>query len=252
LFIAVTTTGVVIVLTRIKGNLKAQLSARRSFMGMELKENRLVNLEKNFLTKDELNALVEKLGGLDNVKAILEGEIIVKLEYSPKNNSNKFDQGEVLSVTSNGKIGEVWIDHFEKNDTALSRLVKRVLRSSEFSPTLNQKYQVIILKGDQFINNQISIEYINQIALKNKLSIPPLEVICLIAHKIPEYFEQKGLSSLIITKPVEVDDENEKIDILLRVGYLPSQGRIFLAELRKEDWRFLSKKDAGFVYLLGK
>lgn len=219
-------------------------------MDMEVKENKLTakNLE-NFLTEDQLNALIKKLGGLDNIRGILEGEITVMLRYSPKKIFDKSNQGEILSVISDGKSGEQWIDYFEGKRIVLSRWFKQALRSLKFSPTLNQEYQLFVLKGDQFIDNQRYIEYINQFALKNRLSIPPLEVICLLANKIPEYFEKFNLISLVITTPIEVDDGYEKIDILLRVGYLPSQKRIFLAELREDDWYFLPK-DMGFVYLV--
>jgi len=85
-----------------------------------------------------------------------------------------------FSVTSNGFSGQQWIDHCMTKGIQLSRYAKDVLLSKEFKPTNGVTYNVAVLKGELFADDDRITSKIRAEAECRKLTKPPPELACLI------------------------------------------------------------------------
>lgn len=99
-----------------------------------------------------------------------------------------------LSVTSNGRSGEEWIAHFEKNGIRLSKYSKDVLRSPDFKPTNGITYNLAVLRGTFFSDSNRITRKIRAEGDKRGWTKPEAEVGCLIRDLLSdEEIEQLGL-----------------------------------------------------------
>lgn len=141
------------------------------------------------LNLGQIEAIVNKLGGIDGVKKFLGGELIVSRPikiWTEKDGIIRF------SVTSDGTTGEEWIDRLEKKSFLLSDNAKSVLRSKNFKPTFGITYKIAVLKGQLFDENECITKNIRKEAKKRKFSIPNAEVACLVMDK----FSDKELEAI--------------------------------------------------------
>ena len=99
-----------------------------------------------------------------------------------------------FSVTSDGTTGEKWIERLESKGFRLSDHAKSVLRTSDFQPTEASTYEIAVLKGMLFEDNNRITKNIRTDADKQKLTKPNAEVTCLIREKFSdEELEAMGL-----------------------------------------------------------
>ena len=97
-----------------------------------------------------------------------------------------------FSVTSDGKTGEEWIKHLEDKGFRIGDYAKSMLRSKDFKPTKGVTYEIAVLKGTLFEDNDRITSKIRAEADKRKLTKPNAEVACLIR----EMFSDKELEAM--------------------------------------------------------
>jgi len=124
-----------------------------------------------------VEAVVNKLGGIDGVYRFLRGELTVS---EPARRWREQDGIIYFSVTSDGATGPEWIKRLEKNGFRIDDYAKDVLRSPDFKPTSGVVTEIAVLKGMLFEDNDRITEKIRAEADKKKLTSPNAEVACLI------------------------------------------------------------------------
>lgn len=104
-----------------------------------------------------------------------------------------------LSVTSNGLIGEQWIECLEGKGLRIKDHTKRKLRSCpSFKPTNGVTTQIAVLKGLLFEDGDRVTKKIRLFAVERKLAVPNTEVVCLIRDRFSdEEIEAMGLIGIV-------------------------------------------------------
>ena len=144
------------------------------------------------------------IGGSDeDVKRVLTVPGLARniAELIRKAGSRWREEGGViyLSVTSTGMTGPQWIEHLEKLGFRLSDYAKSVLRSPDFKPTNGVTYEVAILKGMLFEDDNRVTEKIRAEATGRKFEKPNAELACLIRENFSdEDIEAMGLWWIIV------------------------------------------------------
>ena len=117
------------------------------------------------------------------------------------------EEGDIIyfSVTSNGFTGQQWIDHLEAKGIQLSGYSKDVLLSKEFKPTNGVTYNVAVLKGELFVDDDRITSKIRVEAERRKLTTPPAELACLIRNMFTdEELKAMGLYWVVaMHEPIE-------------------------------------------------
>ncbi len=129
------------------------------------------------------------------VRSVNAGELqisVIKSKWTEKDGVIRF------SVTSDGTTGEEWISRLESKSFHVSHYAKTVLNSKSFKPTSGITYEVAVLKGEIFSDNNRITKNIRKEAKNRKLSTPNAEVACLIREKISDKeLEAMGLSWIV-------------------------------------------------------
>lgn len=124
-----------------------------------------------------MEAVVNKLGGLEGVKKFLRGELIVSQPtrtWTEKAGVIYFD------VTSDGTTGPEWEKWFDENKYDLSSEARFILKSKDFKVTSGVTTPVAVLKGNLFTDRDRITSKIRASAEGCKLTKPEAEVTCLI------------------------------------------------------------------------
>ena len=160
----------------------------------------------------KLNALVKnimKQTGVNDpneaVRMVNAGEIqisVIKSKWTEKDGVIRF------SVTSDGTTGEQWIVRLESKNFRVSYYTISVLRSKSFKPTSGVTYEIAVLKGEIFRDNDRITKNIRKVAENRKLSAPNAEVACLIREKFSDKeLESMGLYWIVaMHEPIEDSD----------------------------------------------
>lgn len=142
------------------------------------------------LTADQMNAIVEKLGGHE-----------AALRFLLDKPANRWrEEGGVIyfTITSDGTDGEAWIDRLEKIGCCVGDHAKNVLCSKDFKPTNGVTYEVAVLKGLLFNNDSRITKNIREKASEMKLTTPTAEVSCLIRDNFTnEEFKAMDLKYIV-------------------------------------------------------
>lgn len=170
-------------------------SGRGKFFGKKPKEEEF-RMKYGELTLGQIEAVVNKFGGMDGVRRFLSGELLV----SELTHSWREEDGIIyLSVTSDGTTGEAWIKRLEDKGFRLSNYAKSVLRSPDFKPTSEVTTEIVILKGMLFADNDRITKNIRVEADKRKLEKPNAEVACLIREMFTDKeIEAMGLTWIVV------------------------------------------------------
>jgi hypothetical protein len=152
------------------------------------------------LTLGQIEAVVNKLGGMDGVERLLRGELSVS---EPTRSWREKDGVIYFSVTSDGTTGEDWIERLEGNGFRVS-YAKQVLRSPDFKPTKGVTTEVAVLKGALFVDAGRTTQNIRAQARAGiftpgrSLFKPNAELACLIREKFTDKeIEQMGLWCIV-------------------------------------------------------
>ncbi|MCK4918717.1 MAG: hypothetical protein KAS02_02950 [Candidatus Pacebacteria bacterium] len=135
------------------------------------------------LNLGQVEAVVNKLGGMEGVQRFLRDEITIS---KPTRSWREKDGVIHFSVTSDGTTGGEWIKRLEGKDFHLSDCSKQLLRSSDFKPTDSITTEVAVLKGAFFkdkdrITKKIRAEADNRGFIKLNA-----EVACLVREKFTD------------------------------------------------------------------
>lgn len=144
------------------------------------------------LNLGQIEAVVNKLGGMEGVRRLLSGELTV----SEPTRSWREEDGVIIyfSVTSDGTIGEDWITRLESKGFRVGDYAKQVLRSPDFKPTSGVTTEVAVLKGMLFEDNDRITKKIRAEAARRNFKKPNAELACLIREKFTDKeIEQMGL-----------------------------------------------------------
>ena len=118
-----------------------------------------------------------------------------------------------FSVTSDGTTGEQWIARLESKGFRVSDYAKSVLRSKSFKPTSGITYEIAVLKGEIFSDNERITKNIRKEAKNRKLSAPKAEVACLIREKFSDKeLEAMGLYWIVaMHEPIKDSDGDPEL-----------------------------------------
>jgi len=100
-----------------------------------------------------------------------------------------------FTVTSDGTTGEEWIKRLEKGGYNVGFYAKQLLNSKDFRPTKGVKYEIAVLKGVLFPDDDRVTKKIRAEADKRKLTTPNAEVACFIR----EMFTDKEIKAMGLT-----------------------------------------------------
>ncbi len=146
----------------------------------------------------KLNALVKnimKQTGVSDpneaVRLINSGECVIsRLERRWRE-----EDGVIyFTLTSDDTTGPEWIERTKKRGNRLTKYAEQVLNSSDFVPTNGVTYQVAVLKGMLFSDNERITKNIRAEANRRGLETPNAELACLIREAFTdEELEAMGL-----------------------------------------------------------
>lgn len=160
----------------------------------------------------KLNAMVKNImtqTGItepeEAVRMMNSGELqisVIKSKWIEKDSVIRF------SVTSDGTTCEEWIARLESKGFRVSDYAKSVLRSKSFKPTSGITYEIAVLKGEIFSDNERITKNIRKEAKNRKLSAPKAEVACLIREKFSDKeLEAMGLYWIVaMHEPIKDSD----------------------------------------------
>lgn len=176
----------------------------------------------NELTLGQVEAIINKLGGVDGAMRFLRGKLVV----SAPNKDWRDEDGVIyITVTSDGATGAEWIKRLEQEGYSIGDSYD-LLTSPDFKPTSGITTEIAILKGMAFEKNQCTTENIRKAAMKKGFGIPNPEIACLLFEKFTrEDFEKMGFYSIVaMHEPFKID--NDCPQYLFKQGY--SGGKNFL------------------------
>ena len=189
----------------------------------------------------QIEAVVNKLGGMEGVNRFLRDELLV----SEPTRSWRVEDGVIyFSVTSDGTIGEDWITRLEGNGFCVGDYAKQVLRTPFFKPTNGMTTEVAVLKGMLFEDNDRITKKIRAEADKRKLGKPEPELACLIREKFTDK-EIEAMGLIWIVAMHEPINDSEGDPALLNANRR-DDGLWLDARYGKSNYRW--HRDFGFAF----
>ncbi len=135
------------------------------------------------LTLGQIEAVVNKLGGIEGVRRFLR----VERPLSESTCSWSEENGVVyFTVISNGISGLEWIKRLEEKGFRLSKDANKILCSSNFKPTLGITTEIAVLRGFLFEEKDRITKVVRTKAQKLHFSMPNAEVACLICERFTD------------------------------------------------------------------
>ena len=182
-----------------------------------------INELKDF-TRGQLDAALMKIGqdvGMgtaDGIRAFLAGKLVVS---EPARRWR--EQDGVIYFTlppTDNTTGEEWIKRLESKGFRIGDYAKSILRSQDFKPTNGVIYEIAVLKGMLFEDNDRITKKIRTEADKRKLTKPNVEAACLIRENFSdEEIEAMGPRWIIVMhEPIKDSDGDPSLLGVLRVG----------------------------------
>lgn len=195
------------------------------------------------LNLGQIEAVVNKLGGMDGLSKFLRGELIVS---EPIQRWRERDGVIYLSLVSDGKTGPEWIAYLESKGLFISNYAKQLLLSPDFKPTNGVIYEIAILKGMLFENSERTTKNIRAEAEKRSLLKPNIEIACLIrANFSDEELEAMGLYWIVtMHEPIKDSDVVPFLLSTYRIAYGSWLGAYCGLPDRKWD------RDFGFAFVV--
>ncbi len=157
--------------------------SKSEFLISGIETGKLNAMVKNIMTQTGVTEPEEA------VRMVNAGEMqisVIKSKWTEENGVIRF------SVTPNGTTGEQWIARLESKGFRVRDYAKSVLRSKSFKPTTGITYEIAVLKGEIFSDNERITRNIRKDAKNRKFSTPKAEVACLIREK----FSDKELEAM--------------------------------------------------------
>jgi hypothetical protein len=152
-----------------------------------------------------------------------------------------------FSITSDSIMtGEKWISRLENKDICVSKYTKSVLLSKSFRPASDIIYEIAILKGALFNDNERITANIRKEAKRRKYSTPKAEIACLIREKFSDKeLEAMGLHWLI-TMHTPIKDSDGDLSLLGSNNFADSSCLSTFYGDSSNKWG----SDSGFVFVV--
>jgi len=198
------------------------------------------------LSLGQIEAIVNKLGGMDKVNMFLRGELIISeltRSWTEKDRVIYLDD----DLVSDGTTGEEWIARLESKGFRVSNYAKSVLRSESFVlSNPGTIYRVAVLKGEIFSDNKRITKNIRKEAKKRSLSTPNTEIACLIREK----FSDKELEAMdlywIVTMHEAIKDSDRDPALLSASRYGDGSWLDSYYDFPGREW----DRDSGFAFVV--
>lgn len=148
-----------------------------------------------------LNTLLERLAGK-------EGPLWLRRLNQFNRNENPFEIPRIIEVTSNGITGESWITRLEKARYRVGDYSKQLLRGKKFVATNGVTYKLVVIKGEEFEDENRITSKIRKEALRRGYLTPSLEMAPLLREALSdEELEMMGLVYLVVMhEPISDSD----------------------------------------------
>ena len=177
---------------------------KSEFLISGIETGKLNAMVKNIMTQTGITEPEEA------VRMMNSGELqisVIKSKWTEKDGVIRF------SVTSDGTTGEQWIARLESKGFRVSDYAKSVLRSKSFKPTSGVTYEIAVLKGEIFSDNERITKNIRKEAKNRKFSTPNAEVVCLIREKFSDKeLEAMGLYWIVVMhEPIKDSDGGPRL-----------------------------------------
>lgn len=190
------------------------------------------------LTIGQVNAIVKRLGGYEGALRFLRGETEIKEKWREENGIINF------SVTSNGRTGKEWIAHLRRKGYGPLGVTESVLCSPDFRPTNGVTTHIAVLKGNLWGDEDRSIDKIRAFASERNLTVPNMEVACLIR----DMFSCKKIKAMGINWILTMHDPIKDIDGVPRI--LIVSGKTPWLEMEICDPKSRWVNNGGFAFVL--
>ena len=174
-------------------------------------------MKYNSVTFGQMEAVINKLGGLEGMEKFLQGKLIVS-EYA---RAWREQDGVIyFNVTSDGTTGPEWISRLEKKGFRVGDYAKSILNSHNFKPTSGIITEVAVLKGMLFSDSDRITKKIRKEANNRDFSTPNAELACLIREKFSdEEIEDMGLVRVVVMhEPIKDSDGGPSLLSAYRSG----------------------------------
>lgn len=155
------------------------------------------------MTFGRMEAVINKLGGMEGVDKLLRGELTLT---EPKRNWREENGIIYFSVTSDGATGEGWIKRLEKKGYEIyPRDRFNAVCSPDFNPTTGVTTKVAILKKIIDGRPGRTTKEIRDFAAEHNLVAPNAEVACLIRENFSDWdIKAMGLNDIVVMhKPIK-------------------------------------------------
>lgn len=195
------------------------------------------------VTLGQVEAIINKLGGMDGAMKFLRDEIIIS---KPKRTWREENGVIYFTVTSGGTTGAEWIDRLKKKDYSIgSDYALSVLTADDFRPTAGITTEVAVLKdmhneGECLCSN----ETIRKAAKDLNLETPNAELACLICEKFTnDEIRQMGLRQIVVMhSPINDTDDYPRLLTII------SDGRNRFLEVSWGKVRDRQRYEHGFAF----
>lgn len=151
-----------------------------------------------------------------------------------------------FSVVSDGTTGPAWIERLERKGFRLSRWAKDVLNSDDFQPTTGVTYNIAVLKGQLFTDEDRTTKNIRSAADQRKWAKPNAEVACLIRENFSDDdLEAMGLWWIVVMhEPIKDSDGSPRLLRVIR----DDEGRWLDTDYGFPDGRW--HRSVGFAFVV--
>lgn len=213
------------------------MSNKSEFLISGIETGKLNAMVKNIMTQTGITEPDEV------IRMVNAGELqisVIKSKWNEKDGVIRF------SVTSDGTTGEQWITRLESKSFRVSDYAKSVLSSKSFKPTSGITYEIAVLKGEIFSDNDRITKNIRKEAKNRKLSNPNAEVACLVREKFSDKeLEAMGLYWIVaMHEPIKDSDGDPRLLSADRSDY----GSLLNAYYVSPDNKW--NRSNGFVFVV--
>ena len=138
------------------------------------------------LTLGTIEAVVNKLGGMEGVEKFLRGELAVTNPASTIRVENAL---HYFSVTTDGTSGTEWLRRLKDRGIEVGGLARSLLLSTDFKPTHGQRVEVCLFPTSKLSGGSLVAGDIRKAAEQRLLMTPSAEIAC----HISEMFDSNAL-----------------------------------------------------------
>ena len=165
------------------------------------------------LNLGQVEAIVNKLGGMSGVSKFLSGDLVVTETVIPTPAPKSIPPRNVEpvflpSVTSDGRTGKQFTKSLEKAGYRVGDYAKDVMGKTAFVSTTGVVYKPVVILGQQFEDDERITSKIRKFAKEQKFITPPAELAPLLRETVSdEEIERMGLWALIVMhEPITASD----------------------------------------------